>query len=97
MIFVEFLFHGAFDTDPSDVTAFSLQVDTSIRFPVSIQDGITGCKTVYMRRGQPDGFAFGRQQHPKRVTFVMDISGSMCRCKSRGSNGEFLLMFDDVL
>lgn len=40
-------------------------------------DGITGCKTVYMRRGQPEGFAFGRQQHPKRVTFVMDISGSM--------------------
>ncbi|CAK9044134.1 Nicotinamide phosphoribosyltransferase (NAmPRTase) (Nampt) (Pre-B-cell colony-enhancing factor 1 homolog) (PBEF) (Visfatin) [Durusdinium trenchii] len=40
-------------------------------------DSITGCKTVYMRRGQPDSFAFGRQQHPKRITFVMDISGSM--------------------
>lgn len=41
------------------------------------EDSITGCKTVYMRRGQPDSFAFGRQQHPKRITFVMDISGSM--------------------
>ena len=32
---------------------------------------------MYMRRGEPDGFAFGRQRHPKRITFVMDISGSM--------------------
>ncbi|CAE7942597.1 Vwa8 [Symbiodinium necroappetens] len=41
-------------------------------------DGITGCKTVYMRRGDPEGQMFGKsQQHPKRLTFVMDISGSM--------------------
>eukprot|EP00931_Biecheleriopsis_adriatica_P049533 TRINITY_DN28660_c0_g1_i1.p1 TRINITY_DN28660_c0_g1~~TRINITY_DN28660_c0_g1_i1.p1 ORF type:complete len:1540 (+),score=355.44 TRINITY_DN28660_c0_g1_i1:29-4621(+) len=43
-----------------------------------IVDGITGSKTIYVRRGEPEGASFGgTQQHPKRITFVMDISGSM--------------------
>ena len=41
-------------------------------------DGITGSPTVYMRRGEPAGAAsLGAQAHPKRIAFVMDISGSM--------------------
>jgi hypothetical protein len=87
MNFIEFLWHGAFHTkDPSEATAVC-RLTNPLPCIQTIQDGITGCKTVYMRRGQPEGFAFGRQQHPKRVTFVMDISGSMCLCKSCGSNG----------
>ncbi|CAK0844639.1 unnamed protein product [Prorocentrum cordatum] len=41
-------------------------------------DGITGSANVYTRRGEPDTGAFGAsQKSPKRITFVMDISGSM--------------------
>jgi len=41
-------------------------------------DGITGSRNVYMRRGEPDASAFhGEQKLPKRVMFMLDISGSM--------------------
>jgi len=41
-------------------------------------DGITGSKTIYTRRGEPDAQVFGMsQKEPKRITFLMDISGSM--------------------
>jgi len=41
-------------------------------------DGITGSKTIYTRRGEPDNHVFGAsQKQPKRITFVMDVSGSM--------------------
>jgi len=41
-------------------------------------DGITGGRNVYMRRGEPDTSAFhGEQKLPKRMVFMLDISGSM--------------------
>ncbi len=41
-------------------------------------DAIAGARTVYRRRGANDDPASGEQALPKRVKFVMDISGSMC-------------------
>merc|ERR1719210_2711907 len=41
-------------------------------------DGITGARAIYMRRGEPDPSSFhGQQKKPKRLSFVLDISGSM--------------------
>lgn len=41
-------------------------------------DGITGGHNIYMRRGDPDASAFhGDQKLPKRLLFMLDISGSM--------------------
>lgn len=41
-------------------------------------DGITGARAIYMRRGEPDPGGFqGEQKLPKRMSFMLDISGSM--------------------
>ena len=42
-------------------------------------ESITGEHTVYKRRGVQDPMPGGPQQHPKRVRFVVDVSGSMYR------------------
>jgi len=41
-----------------------------------IVDGIVGARNIYMRRGEADSLG-SEQELPKRITFVMDISGSM--------------------
>eukprot|EP00040_Diaphanoeca_grandis_P037065 m.239589 g.239589 ORF g.239589 m.239589 type:complete len:1870 (-) comp33748_c0_seq3:356-5965(-) len=42
-------------------------------------DGLTGDQTIYKRRGTQDPTPGGQQEHPKRLTFVVDVSGSMFR------------------
>lgn len=39
-------------------------------------EGLTGEQTVYKRRGLQDPNSGGQQEHPKRVCFVADVSGS---------------------
>mmetsp|Transcript_387 Transcript_387/g.961 ORF Transcript_387/g.961 Transcript_387/m.961 type:complete len:233 (-) Transcript_387:158-856(-) len=41
-----------------------------------IVDGIVGARNVYMRRGQADSVGT-EQELPKRIKFVLDVSGSM--------------------
>ncbi len=43
-------------------------------------DGVTGERLIYKRRGEEDTPYGAMQQHPKRLLFVMDVSGSMYRC-----------------
>ena len=42
-------------------------------------DGLTGEQAIYKRRGTKNPDAFGLQQHPKRLRFLVDVSGSMYR------------------
>jgi len=42
-------------------------------------DGITGARNVYKRRGEEDPHPGAFQEKPKRMRFVIDISGSMYR------------------
>merc|ERR1712151_722783 len=42
-----------------------------------IIDGIVGSRNVYMRRGEADNLGGSEQELPKRIKFVMDVSGSM--------------------
>eukprot|EP00658_Telonema_sp_P-2_P061770 TRINITY_DN50439_c0_g1_i1.p1 TRINITY_DN50439_c0_g1~~TRINITY_DN50439_c0_g1_i1.p1 ORF type:complete len:534 (+),score=125.56 TRINITY_DN50439_c0_g1_i1:106-1707(+) len=46
-------------------------------------DGVVGEKNVYMRRGEEDHSAGLSQDKPKRMSFVMDVSGSMYRFNSQ--------------
>jgi hypothetical protein len=41
-------------------------------------EGLVGEQTVYKRRGVSESNPGGPQKHPKRITFVVDVSGSMC-------------------
>jgi len=42
-------------------------------------EGITGDRLIYKKRGKEEQFQGGFQEKPKRLRFVMDISGSMYR------------------
>jgi hypothetical protein len=42
-------------------------------------DGVTGERNIYKKRGEENAPVGTVQQHPKRILFVMDVSGSMYR------------------
>lgn len=42
-------------------------------------DGLTGEQSIYKRRGTDEPAPGAAQKHPKRLTFVVDVSGSMYR------------------
>ncbi|KNC71296.1 hypothetical protein SARC_16166, partial [Sphaeroforma arctica JP610] len=55
-------------------------------------DGVTGESNIYKRRGEQPPIAGERQQNPKRIRFVMDLSGSMYRFN--GFDGRLNRMID---
>ena len=54
-------------------------------------DGLTGEQTIYKRRGTQDPTPGGPQEHPKRLTFVVDVSGSMYRFNGHDKRLERML------
>ena len=54
-------------------------------------EGLTGERTIYKRRGTHEPSPGGEQQHPKRVHFVADISGSMYRFNGHDQRLERML------
>eukprot|EP01134_Creolimax_fragrantissima_P006850 CFRG6850T1 len=55
-------------------------------------DGVAGESNVYKRRGEQPPMAGEQQQNPKRIRFVMDLSGSMYRFN--GFDGRLNRMID---
>eukprot|EP00041_Stephanoeca_diplocostata_P021699 m.509785 g.509785 ORF g.509785 m.509785 type:complete len:1988 (-) comp21889_c0_seq22:1623-7586(-) len=56
-----------------------------------IIDGLTGERNIYKRRGTEEPFHGKMQQHPKRLTFVVDVSGSMYRFNGHDQRLERML------
>lgn len=57
----------------------SLALTRLSRHALVVQDGMVGETLIFRRRGEPDRQAGLRQQLPKRMRFVMDVSASMSR------------------
>lgn len=60
-------------------------------------DGVVGDKNVYMRRGEEDHTAGMHQEKPKRLVFVMDVSGSMYRFNSQDGRLDRLMQTSVML
>lgn len=54
-------------------------------------DGLTGDQSIYKRRGTQEPTPGGPQDHPKRLTFVVDVSGSMYRFNGHDARLERML------
>lgn len=54
-------------------------------------DGLTGEQTIYKRRGTEEPEVGATQKHPKRLTFVVDVSGSMYRFNGHDQRLERML------
>eukprot|EP00039_Didymoeca_costata_P004596 m.74562 g.74562 ORF g.74562 m.74562 type:complete len:1871 (+) comp12470_c0_seq4:171-5783(+) len=60
-------------------------------------EGLTGEQTIYKRRGKQEDPFGGVQKHPKRVKFVVDVSGSMYRFNGHDRRLERMLQMSCMI
>lgn len=71
----------------------SLMYGSDCLFRLYFVKGLTGEHNIYKRRGSEEPFPGKMQQYPKRLTFVVDVSGSMYRFNGHDQRLERMLQY----